>query len=223
MVDCGLHNQPSLRLQYLLDLLIRRLDMLPDEFRHFTCKASRLVNRTRGHFFKCQNPIRNRDAMIVLTECRRLMDDARTILGCHIRISYDPECFVLELDTSMSKRRMGLHGYTTCLFRKIVEQWYISPPFHIGTLEYPNLLEFGFLWVFVKGGQEVLVQDEVLISFLIMDLDIIEFGVYAERKVGREGPGCGSPRQEGRFGVIDEGERNSDWWPKVKHISKIGQ
>ncbi len=37
-------------------------------------------------------------------------------------------------------------------------------------------------------------QDEVLVALLVMDLDIGEFGVDAEGKIGRESPWCSCPR-----------------------------
>lgn len=71
----------------------------------------------------------------------------------------------------------------TDLVREVVKHGLIPPPLHFAALESGDFLELGLLRVFVEGGKEVFVQDEVFASCLVEDLDIVEVGMYTEREI----------------------------------------
>lgn len=101
-------------------------------------------------------------------------------------------------------------GISAYLFSKVLEQWDISPVFHVGSLVLADLLVLGLLGVLVKGTEEVFVDDEVLIALGVVNFNVGEIGVHAKGKVGGEGPGSGCPRKKRGFGVIDQWEGNRD-------------
>ena len=88
------------------------------------------------------------------------------------------------------------------LLREVLEQRDISPSLHVGTLEGGELLELRLLGILVQSLEETLIQDEVLITLLVVDFDIGEVRVYAEGEVGREGPWCGRPGKKGGGAVV---------------------
>lgn len=61
-----------------------------------------------------------------------------------------------------------------------------------------------FFGVFIHGGEEVLVQDEVQITGLIMYFDVFEVRVYAESKVAWERPRGSGPCEQRCLWVINE-------------------
>lgn len=82
------------------------------------------------------------------------------------------------------------------LICEVLEQWHVSPPFHICTLELADLLVFGLFGVFVERPEQVFVDDEVLIPLLIVNFDIRVVGVHAEGEVRWERPRRRCPRQK---------------------------
>lgn len=96
------------------------------------------------------------------------------------------------------------------LFRKVLKHRNVAPALHVQTLELADLLEFSFLRIFVQRFEQLLVEDEVGVAFMIMDLDVCEVGVYAKGEVGRQCPWCGGPSKKRGFGVINEWERDGD-------------
>jgi hypothetical protein len=168
----------------------------------------------------------NGDAVIVLTERRRLVDDTGTGRVGDIGVGEDSERAVLVL----SPKRQHWFDFTTNeepnrthLLGKVIEHGNISPSNHILALETADLLELWLLLVlfrvglfparvlFVDGAQQVLEEDEVLIPLKVVDLDIGEVGVDAEAEVGWEGIRGGRPGEEGGRGVVDEGECDGDY------------
>ena len=90
----------------------------------------------------------------------------------------------------------------THLLRKVLEQRDVPPPLHIRALKRPELLELRLLGILVQSLEETLIQDEVLVTLLVVDFDIGEVRVYAEGEVGREGPWCGRPGKKGGGAVV---------------------
>jgi hypothetical protein len=72
-----------------------------------------------------------------------------------------------------------------------------------------DLPELGLFRILVQSAEEVLVDNEVLITLGVVDLDVGEIGMHAKGKVGGEGPGRGRPCEEGGFGVINQRECDS--------------
>lgn len=67
----------------------------------------------------------------------------------------------------------------TDLICKVLKERDISPPFQVGSQELSNLFVFGFFRVLVQRLEQLFVNDKVLISLLIVDLDISEIWMDA--------------------------------------------
>ena len=102
MHNRALHNQPPLRLQHLLDILIRRLHMHALPVRHLLRELPRVVHGARRHLVGAQDAVRDRDPVVVLAERGRLVHDARAVFGGDVGVGDDAEGAVFEL-----RRRTG--------------------------------------------------------------------------------------------------------------------
>lgn len=97
MHETALHNEFSLGLKKLHDVLVRLLDVLSNEVWHFTCESTRLVNGTGWHLVWLDDAIGDSNAVIVITEGWCLMYDTSTAVGCDVCVVEDAECSVSEL------------------------------------------------------------------------------------------------------------------------------
>ena len=77
--------------------------MLADEVWNFCREAARVVDGTRGHLVRADDAVLDADAVIVLTECRSLVDDASTVLGGDVGVVEYTECPVLELIPKLAR------------------------------------------------------------------------------------------------------------------------
>jgi hypothetical protein len=84
------------------------LDILPLVLWHLVGEATRLVDRARRDLVVSDDAMGNGDAVIVLTERRRLVDDTGTGRVGDISVGEDSECAVLILS---SKRQ---HWFGSC-------------------------------------------------------------------------------------------------------------
>lgn len=186
-----------------------------------------LIDRARRHLVLGDNPVGDSDPVILVSERRCLVDDTGTGGGLDVGVADDAERFVLELmGCQQTSNRVSLQQLTrvepgsgTHLFREVIEHRGIPPPLHIlsqNLLHHliPRLLGVLFLparQLLIQRPDELLEQDEVLLALDVQDLDVGEGGVDTEGKVGGERPGGGCPRQEGGFGLVDEGEGDCYW------------
>jgi len=101
----------------------------------------------------------------------------------------------------------------THLLNKVIEQRLVPPTLHVLSQKASNLLPLRLilpLGILVQRLEQILVNDEVLISLDVVDLEVSEVGVNANGQVGREGPRSGGPGEEGGGRVVDEGEGDGD-------------
>ena len=78
----------------------------------------------------------------------------------------------------------GSRGLNTYSLSEIFEQWHVTPSFHVRSLELADLLEFRLLRVLVQCREQALVDNEVFVAVLVIDLDVLEVRMYADRKIG---------------------------------------
>ena len=98
MVQSGLDDQTTLRLEHLLDLLVRIFDVLPSKVGNLLGKSSRIINGTWRHLIRTHDPVGDRNAMIVLTKCGCLVYDTRSRIGGDICVNYDAKRLILKLN-----------------------------------------------------------------------------------------------------------------------------
>ena len=97
MVQRRLDDKAALVLEHLLDVLVRRLDVLADEVRNLLREAAGVVDGARRHLVRADDAVLHCDTVIVLTEGRCLMDDTSTVLGRDVGVADDAEGAVLVL------------------------------------------------------------------------------------------------------------------------------
>ena len=71
--------------------------MLPFEVGHFVRVTSSIVNRARRKVVHLNDAIVYGDAMVIFTECRRLVNNSGTVCILHVRVGDDPERPILVL------------------------------------------------------------------------------------------------------------------------------
>jgi len=95
--------------------------------------------------------MRQCNTMIIFAESRRLVDDTRAIIICHICIHEDAESFILELK-SRSQFRVEYDEWSVRfhLISEELKQRGISPSLHIRAFELANFFVFGFFGILVE-------------------------------------------------------------------------
>jgi hypothetical protein len=147
------------------------------EVRNFFSEAPGIVDRTRRHFIEADDIMSESNTMVVFTESGRLMYDTSAAVAGHV--------FVGEHTESPVLKPLG----------EVIKQRDVSPTLQITALKGIQDFDGCFFGVFVYGGEESLVQDEVDIARLIMYLDIFKVRVYAEPKVAWKRPRGSGPRK----------------------------
>jgi len=80
------------------------LDMKTGKVRDFLGEDPRVIDGAWRHFIWSQYTMGNRNAVIIFTKGRRLMNDTSAICICYISVYEDPKCFILELECRRSVR-----------------------------------------------------------------------------------------------------------------------
>lgn len=171
-------------------------------------EASNLVDRARRQLVGADDAVGERNAVIVFTKRRRLVNDASSAVACYVGVVEYSEGAVLVLSTRLVNNRPNTGP--TCLFCEVVKHGGISPSLHIRTLELANFLKVSFLGVFIESSKQVLVDDEVAVVFRVVDFDVSEVWMDAETEVARQSPRGGRPCKEARRWVVDQGEGYGD-------------
>ena len=73
--------------------------MKADKIWNLLCKMASIVDRARRHILWFQDTMSNRDAMIIVTKRRSLVNDTRAICIRNIGVHHDTECLIFELKT----------------------------------------------------------------------------------------------------------------------------
>ena len=76
---------------------ITHLDVLTNEVDYLFREEASVIDGAWWHLIRTQDAVLNSDSVIVLTKCRRLVDDTSTIFCCNVCIVYDAECPILIL------------------------------------------------------------------------------------------------------------------------------
>mmetsp|Transcript_90716 Transcript_90716/g.259527 ORF Transcript_90716/g.259527 Transcript_90716/m.259527 type:complete len:212 (-) Transcript_90716:316-951(-) len=164
--------QVPIFLQHLLDVLIGRLDILPLEVHNIGKEATTIVD---GLQHACSVFLNDAEfyahPVIVLSEGRRLVDDASTSCGRHVLVGHDmPDLVhaVFELFLEVWEERLVLDAHKLCT-HDLFEDFKVR---------YGVLLDGR-----ADPSPTVFADDPLLTVSLLLHTQIRELGVYAKRKV----------------------------------------
>lgn len=115
------------------------------ELRNLLGKPTGIIDRTRRHILFAKHTVLDRDAVIILTEGGRLVNNTGTVICGHVRVVQYAERLVLELrECSVCDRVSKLYITRTCSVKYSKRGTYLHP-FISEPLKVATFLNFAFL------------------------------------------------------------------------------
>lgn len=115
VIDSRLHDQPTLRLEHLLDLFIRRLHILARKVRYLRSEYATVIEWVGGRLVRAHNSIGECNAVIVFAESGRLMYDTCTICIGHVVVCDNSERRIFKLEPQTDQHN----------FIQELKRWYL--------------------------------------------------------------------------------------------------
>ena len=167
------------------------------------------VHRTRQILALLDDLVRETDAVIVLSECRSLVDDTCAGIVCHVRIRQYAEVLLAALAVG----EVPEHGLVLLAHQLAPLKGRLDLERLGGLLGRPLLLlrHFG-----IDLGQPSLREDVPRPGLLVEDPDVLHRGMHAQRDVAGQRPRGRRPRHEAHALLVPQGEAHHDG--RIAHV-----